>query len=71
MVVIDRMQNVWHEAADYSSNQFNFQTGQIIGKGGQTDTWKLLDRKNKLLWSTPIDKKAWQNFAITLDYNKK
>ncbi|KAK0754243.1 hypothetical protein B0T18DRAFT_312978 [Schizothecium vesticola] len=62
--------NVWHEAADYSSNQFNFQAGQIIGQSGQADTWKLLDRRNKLLWSTPIDKKAWQNFAITLDYSK-
>jgi hypothetical protein len=35
------------------------------------DTFKVLDRKNKQLWSTPIDKEAWQNFAFTLDFNKK
>ena len=64
------MQNVWHEAADYSSNQFNFQTGQIIGQSGARDTWKVLNRQNRQVWSTPIDKTAWQNFAITLDFNK-
>jgi hypothetical protein len=26
------MQNVWHEAADYSADQIQFQTGTIIGK---------------------------------------
>ena len=68
----DTRQNVWHEAADYSSNQFNFQAGAILGQSSlAADTWKLLDRRNKQLWSTPIDKTAWQNFAITLDYAKK
>lgn len=62
---------VWHEAADYSANQFNFEAGAILGQSGLAkDTYKVLDRKNKQIWSTPIDKTAWQNFAITLDFAK-
>ncbi len=64
--------NVWHEASDYSANQFNFETGAILGQSGLArDTWKVLDRKNKQIWSTPIVKDDWQNFAITLDFDKK
>ncbi|KAF4980930.1 hypothetical protein FDECE_17781 [Fusarium decemcellulare] len=62
--------NVWHEAADFSSNQFNFEAGTIIGQDLPKDTWKLLDRKNKQIWSTPMLKNVWQNFAITLDFDK-
>ncbi|KAI8722505.1 hypothetical protein NCS52_00394500 [Fusarium sp. LHS14.1] len=61
--------NVWHEAGDYSSNQFNFEAGTIIGQDLPKDTWKLLDRTNKQIWSTPILKDVWQNFAITLDFD--
>ncbi|KAK8216336.1 hypothetical protein IWZ01DRAFT_199667 [Phyllosticta capitalensis] len=60
---------VWHEAADFSANQFNFNTGTRIGTNG-TDkaTWQLLDRNNKLLWNVPHDKNNnWQNFALTID----
>ncbi|KAK7528422.1 uncharacterized protein IWZ02DRAFT_438884 [Phyllosticta citriasiana] len=61
---------VWHEAADFSSNQFNFNTGTRIGTNGtDKNTWQLLDRNSKLLWSVPHDKNCgWQNFALTLDY---
>ncbi|TRX90057.1 hypothetical protein FHL15_008976 [Xylaria flabelliformis] len=62
--------NVWHEASDYSANQFNFQTGTIIGRGGNKNTFKVLNRQNTEVWSTPIDETAWQNFAITLDFTK-
>lgn len=64
--------NVWHEASDYSANQFNFEAGTIIGQEGLAkNTFKVLNRANKLVWSTPIEYSAWQNFAITLDWNKK
>ncbi|KAF3066591.1 hypothetical protein GL218_09047 [Daldinia childiae] len=64
--------NVWHESADYSANQFNFQSGTIIGKSGSDkDSFKVLNRQNTQVWSTPIDATAWQNFAITLDFVKK
>jgi len=63
---------VWHEAADYSANQFNFEAGAILGQSSLAkDTYKVLNRQNKQVWSTPIDKTAWQNFAITLDFGKK
>ncbi|KAK3393503.1 hypothetical protein B0H63DRAFT_18837 [Podospora didyma] len=63
--------NVWHEAGDYSANQFNFETGAILGQSSlPKDTWKVLDRKNKQIWSTPILKTDWQNFAITLNFDK-
>ncbi|KAI0854168.1 hypothetical protein F5Y00DRAFT_222447 [Daldinia vernicosa] len=63
--------NVWHESADYSANQFNFQSGTIIGKSGSDkNSFKVLNRQNTQVWSTPIDATAWQNFAITLDFVK-
>ncbi|KAL0468918.1 hypothetical protein QR685DRAFT_319701 [Neurospora intermedia] len=64
--------NVWHETSDWSANQFSFQTGTIIGQEGSLakNTFKILSRDNKLIWSTPVEKKEWQNFAITLDFDK-
>ncbi|KAK0632282.1 hypothetical protein B0T14DRAFT_28387 [Immersiella caudata] len=62
---------VWHEASDYSANQFNFEAGAILGQSSLArDTYKVLDRNNRQIWSTPIDRTAWQNFAITLDFGK-
>lgn len=64
--------NVWHEAADYSNNQIQFQTGSLIGKSNaDKNSFKILDRNGASLYSVPIDNTAWQNFAVTLDYNKK
>ncbi|KAF2014835.1 glycoside hydrolase family 131 protein [Aaosphaeria arxii CBS 175.79] len=63
--------NVWHEAADYSSNQIQFQTGQLIGKSAaDKEKFKILDRNGNSLYSVAIDKTEWQNFAITLNYDK-
>ncbi|OTA63122.1 glycoside hydrolase family 131 protein [Hypoxylon sp. EC38] len=63
--------NVWHETSDYSANQFNFEAGTIIGKSGSDkNSFKVLNRQNTQVWSTPIDATAWQNFAITLDFVK-
>ncbi|EEY18930.1 conserved hypothetical protein [Verticillium alfalfae VaMs.102] len=62
--------NVWHETAVFDANQFNFQTGTIIGQPElPANTWKLLDRNNALLWSTPVLDGVWQNFGLTLDFN--
>ncbi|KAF1962154.1 hypothetical protein CC80DRAFT_155712 [Byssothecium circinans] len=63
--------NVWHETADYSANQINFQTGTIIGSNGaDRNNFKILDRDGKALYSVAIDKAQWQNFAVKLDYTK-
>lgn len=64
--------NVWHEAADYSADQIQFQTGSLIGKSdADKNSFKILDRSGNFLYSVPIDKKNWQNFAVKLDYNNK
>ncbi|KAF5236203.1 hypothetical protein FAUST_6672 [Fusarium austroamericanum] len=62
--------NVWHEKADFSGNQFQFQSGTIIGQNHTAATWKLFDEKMKLLWETPMLEGKWQNFAITLNFDK-
>lgn len=63
----------WHEAGDYSANQFNFNTGTLIGREdvAEPDTYKLLNRGEELLWETKIVEGEWQNFGITLDFDKK
>lgn len=64
--------NVWHETADYSANQFNFEGGTILGQTQlPADTWKVLDRNNRQIWAVKIEREGWQNFAITVDYEKK
>lgn len=64
--------NVWHEAADYSADQIMFQTGKMIDQPDlEVDAWKLFDRNSTLLWSTPVETEAWQNFAVTLDIDAK
>ncbi|KAI1487164.1 hypothetical protein F5X96DRAFT_672931 [Biscogniauxia mediterranea] len=63
--------NVWHEAADFSANQFNFEMGTIIGtSGADKNNFKILNRQNTEVFSVPVDDAAWQNFAITLDFDK-
>ncbi|KAJ3047395.1 hypothetical protein HK097_011560 [Rhizophlyctis rosea] len=32
--------------------------------------WKVLDRKNNVIWKGPMKAKVWENFAITLDYER-
>ena len=64
---------VWHEAADYSANQFNFNMGTLIGREdvAEPNTYKLLNRQEQLLWQTEILEGEWQNFGITLNFDEK
>ncbi|TVY67475.1 hypothetical protein LSUE1_G006814 [Lachnellula suecica] len=73
--------NVWHEANDYASNHFSINAGIMLEQDKPTDSnvtttglaknlWKILDRKNNVIWTTRIDWDVWQNFAVTLDYEK-
>lgn len=64
--------NVWHEAADYSNDQIQFQAGTLIDNAAsKKQNFKILDRAGKQIWTIPIDFKKWQNFALKLDYTKK
>ncbi|KAF2628590.1 glycoside hydrolase family 131 protein [Macroventuria anomochaeta] len=63
--------NVWHETADYSNNQIQFNVGTLIDQpSSKINNFKILDRAGKQIWGIPIDYKKWQNFAIKLDYTK-
>ncbi|KAH8657137.1 hypothetical protein BGZ60DRAFT_434784 [Tricladium varicosporioides] len=76
--------NVWHEANDYASNQFSVNAGVILeqdapkqagngsvsGVGMDRKLWKVLDRKNNVIWSTAIVSDEWQNWGIKVDYIK-
>lgn len=64
--------NAWHEAADYSADQIMFQTGKMIDQPDlEANAWKLFDRNNTLLWSTPVESETWQNFAVKMDIDAK
>jgi len=65
-------QKVWHEKADYSADQIQFQTGQIIGKTpADKNNFKIFDQNGKSLYAIAMDNTQWQNFALKLDYTKK
>lgn len=62
-------QLLWHETADYSANQFNFQTGTIIGTDGASrDTYKVTGRAGAVVATVARSADAWQNFAVTIDH---
>ncbi|KAF2667383.1 hypothetical protein BT63DRAFT_389247, partial [Microthyrium microscopicum] len=63
--------NVWHETDDYSASQWNFQTGDKIGKPatGSKDWW-IVNRRNERIFTAPASSAEWQNFAITTDFVK-
>lgn len=74
--------NVWHEANDYASNQFSLNTGVMLEQDQPIDSnvstiglskrlWKVLDRKNNVVWTTQIVWNEWENFAVNLDYEMK
>ena len=78
--------NAWHERNDYSGNQFSINTGIMLSQdypancstactafeqGLLKQTWKFLDRANNIVFVTPILYDQWQNFAVTLDYDKR
>jgi hypothetical protein len=76
--------NVWHEANDYLSNQFSINAGIMLeqdkpvgnatgrsGIGIGREMWKVLNRKNEVLWTGEIGRDGWQNFAVTVNYLNK
>jgi len=64
--------NVWHETADYAHNQLQFQAGRLLGRNETRGDWfRVLDREGAELFAVPIAWEQWQNFAATLDYDRK
>jgi hypothetical protein len=74
--------NVWHEANDYASNQWSLNAGVMLEQDWPKDKnistsgldrklWKVLDRRNNVVWTTRILGEEWQNFGVRMDYEKK
>jgi hypothetical protein len=45
--------------------------GDGINTREKRESFKVQDPKNKIVFSTPINWKEWQNFAIQLDYENR
>ncbi|KAE9981951.1 hypothetical protein EG328_011300 [Venturia inaequalis] len=66
--------NVFH--VNKNEDVFNFRVlaGKTIAWGEAqpvpVTNWKVVNVKNEGIWSTPILYEAWQNFAVTLDFQK-
>lgn len=45
--------------------------GTLLDRSSDKNAMKITNRKGEVVWSTPIETTAWQNFAMTLDYEKK
>jgi len=69
-------QLVFLESNDFSTNQLVLKTGTILGGGGAAnpDTLQLFGNVNanppQVLFSTPFTPGVFNNFAVTLDFNK-
>ncbi|KAF2431789.1 hypothetical protein EJ08DRAFT_570666, partial [Tothia fuscella] len=65
-------QNVWHERKDSKANQFSVHIGALVGREKQINSrfWKVIDQKEQVIWTSPMDPVEWENFAITLDYER-
>lgn len=74
--------NVWHEANDYASNQWSLNAGIMLEQDKPKDTnvstigldkrlWKILNRRNHVIWTRSINWDEWENFGVLMDYIKK
>lgn len=64
-----------HATRGEAAYHFRLVAGTLLekkrNKGVEATHWKLLDRKNNVIFHTPIDGSAWQNFAVTLEFFMK
>jgi hypothetical protein len=65
--------NVFHERKDGHGYQFALTLGTLVGREKQTNknNWKVLNRKNEVVFQTPMSKTEWENFAVTLDWERE
>ncbi|KAJ0337223.1 hypothetical protein COL154_006143 [Colletotrichum chrysophilum] len=60
----------FHETNDSGGAQFALQLGLPLGQNGTEppkENWKMLDRNNSVVFTTPLKFDTWQNWAVTLD----
>ncbi|KAG8161117.1 hypothetical protein KVR01_009381 [Diaporthe batatas] len=62
---------VWHETNDSSAAQFALQLGLPLGSNDTSEavshSWKMLDRNNSVVFTSPLNFEEWVNFAVTVD----
>ncbi|KAH8779909.1 hypothetical protein F5883DRAFT_689743 [Diaporthe sp. PMI_573] len=62
---------VWHETNDSSGSQFALQLGLPLGSNDTSEaashSWKMLDRNNTVVFTSPLNFDEWANFAVTVD----
>lgn len=67
--------NVFHVNKDEDVFNFRVLAGKMIAWGEAqpvpVTSWKFVNVKNEGIWSTGIVYDAWQNFAVTLDFEKR
>jgi hypothetical protein len=66
--------NVFHVNRDEDVFNFRVLIGKMIAWKDQPvpiTNWKFVNKKNEGIWSTDVVYDAWQNFAATLDFQKK
>ncbi|KAF9878268.1 hypothetical protein CkaCkLH20_04306 [Colletotrichum karsti] len=60
----------FHETNDSGGAQFALQLGLPLGQNGTeppASNWKMMDRNNSVVFTTPLKFDVWQNFAVTLN----
>jgi len=64
--------NVFHERKDGHGYHFALTLGTLVKREKQTDrrNWKVLNRINDIVFQTPMLTNEWENFAVTLDFEK-
>jgi len=64
--------NVFHERKDGHGYQFALTLGTLVGREKQTNkkNWKMLNRNNEVVFQTPMLTNEWENFAVTLDWER-
>jgi len=73
---------VWHEANSYAFNQFSLNAGIMLEQDNPENSnvtttglpktlWKVLNSENDVIYKSPMLWDEWQNFGVTLDYEKR
>lgn len=66
---------VWHETNASSGSQFALQLGLPLGSNDTSEaashSWKMLERNNSVVFTSPLNYEEWQNFAVTVDIPNK
>jgi hypothetical protein len=61
--------NVYVDKKEATGESFLLGLGRL--EGTSESNWKIAGRDRSVKWQTPVIQGEWQNFAVTLDYERK